>query len=85
MEKIANKGILTPLKVAGRKRLRFRYQDVMKLAVPIDPNTEKELINLVLNFMIKIDPKFEAENHPQMEDQYLSFSGCRKILRFWKP
>jgi hypothetical protein len=41
VEKIANKGILTPLKVAGSKRLRFRYQDVMKLAVPIDPNAKK--------------------------------------------
>jgi len=41
VEKMADKGILTTLKVTGSKRLRFRYHDIMKLAVPIDPNTKK--------------------------------------------
>lgn len=34
--KMADDGIITPHKVTGSKRLRFRYHDVMKLAVPIN-------------------------------------------------
>ena len=40
MEVMCEGGFIKPLKVAGSKRLRFRYQDVMKLATPI-PHSKK--------------------------------------------
>ena len=42
MEVMCEGGFIKPLKVAGSKRLRFRYQDVMKLATPIPHSTKRK-------------------------------------------